>query len=68
MPRNDAVFPRRQLALDHMKIGPADTASIDLHPDLPRAGFGNRHVTQVERILLDRSGMFDYEGFHLLQG
>ena len=64
MPGNHWQMFSRQIAFDHMEIGPADGAATDFETNLvcPREGIG--HVGRDERRVLDRRDRFENHRFH----
>jgi hypothetical protein len=60
MSGNDRKLGVRQLAIDHMKIGPANSTGFDPHPDFPGCGLGLRSLFKHQGPA-DRA---QYHGFH----
>jgi hypothetical protein len=48
---NDRVFDVRELRIDDVKVGPADSTGAYLDANLPVAGDGVRALLQLERRL-----------------
>ncbi len=52
--RDQGEPPRREVALDDVKVGPADRAGANAHPDLARRGLGVGHFGPPEGGVRDR--------------
>src|SRR5262249_36720680 len=64
MSGNNAVFPRRQLALNHVKVGPADTAGVNSNQNFLFPGLRNWKLAQLERKALDWTGVPEHTRLH----
>jgi hypothetical protein len=56
MPRNDRRTSYIEIALDHMKVGPADTASVNSDQNFVRARLGNRHIIEAQGVCFNGRG------------
>jgi hypothetical protein len=64
MARYDGRLLWRQIALDHVEIGAADTAHLDAHEHVTLAGPGVRRPGEFERIPLNRRGGMQQASLH----
>jgi hypothetical protein len=64
MSRHDAHLLRRQLALHHMKVSPADAAGVNSNQNFTFAWLRNGKLAQLEGVALDRVGMLEHTAFH----
>src|SRR5262249_1839372 len=64
VPGNNAGFLRRQLALNYVKVGPADTAGVNSNQNFLFAGLGHGKRAQLEPVAFDRTGALKHAGFH----
>jgi hypothetical protein len=62
--RNDSLFAWGQIAFNHMKIGPTDSAAMNANTDLTVARNGCCKINQKQRGFHYVRLMFQYHGFH----
>ena len=50
MPRNDRRTSYIEIAFDHMKVGPADAASVHFDQNFVCGGLRNRHIIEAQGV------------------
>jgi len=64
MARDEGKFDIRKFSFDGVKICMADSRNFNANENILRARLRDRKIHKLQRVLIDRSKLFQYHGFH----